>query len=58
MKIAKWKKIDDMYIAECEGHMAQDRELVVATSKAVRKAYEEDRKNAKENVLQQTAMDN
>lgn len=48
MKKVTWKKIDGMYIADCEGHMAQDKTLIKATNKAARKAYKEDGRKCQE----------
>ena len=36
MSQVKWKKVDDIYIAEYNGHIAQDTELIKAIEKAVR----------------------
>ena len=36
MKQVKWTKVDNMYIADYNGHIAQDTELIKAIEKAVR----------------------
>ena len=36
MKQVRWKKVDDMYIAEFENHIAQDEILIKAIEKAVK----------------------
>ena len=36
MNQVKWTKVDNMFIADYNGHIAQDTELIKAIEKAVR----------------------
>ena len=41
MNQVKWTKVDNMFIADYNGHIAQDTELIKAIEKAVRKGEKE-----------------